>query len=399
MNSPIQETAILIADALELNSLIALYTINSWWKDFLDTPYVIQKILDKYELVFHGEFPKLGDIVAVMDRKDPSRLCKSETMYECLLKAIETKDNYVFDVLFDVTSYEKNYEQDFNDYFKRNYNRDEFITYLIIYAAKYSNLYVLEQLPKYYEGGDADLINPFGFEYTVGPIDYNKYIDIVVYLAIRFKNVNIVKAYIKGKPIKNSNKPFHGFPIHELVKSDIPDRVLSKILRLILEYNPSDFGTHADEDIEILDTQNKKASLFVLVQALAQYIDRSKTYKINYVEDVYYEFLDFLSDNNVSLIDSINYLETIIRTESENEIKAIHYATISTLNNIEIDKQILDELPTSKDLYFAFRGFFYLCYSNKYTIDHITYLLIQEGASYRAIKMAKKLINMVTDKL
>jgi hypothetical protein len=402
MDKPANEIGIVLINAFSLEDLVTFYNINNWWQKFLDTPYIVRNIANKYS-VHINKRTKFRDIVTALDIKDPSRLCKSMSLYECLLKSIRTKDNYLLNVLFKQSfdMYKKEFETKENPRFK---DIDEFLIFLIKYAIDNNNLYAIERFGEYQS-----------YYRTVRPdqrffpfIDAEKYtIDIVTYLAIVYQNIDYIKAYLNG--MKTHDNEFISYPIDDIVSDDyVPDNTLSKILRILFE-NAGELAQYKyigqspifnwDKCMALLLTQDKKLSYAVLVDAKQQYenFGLKRLYYIPYYKfnNLYYDLFEFLLSESVTMVDVIKFLIYILKSGTKKEKKTIHTAVVNILTNSRkwTGPSYLD------DLYFSVRGLLLLCYEPSYSSEEIIDILQNECASGRSINMAIQLINAFNNKL
>jgi hypothetical protein len=223
--------------------------------------------------ITYTEDNKLANIIKQLDLIDPSRLYQSIGKYECLLKSIKNKNNYVFDILFESIPFEMYVDEFLESNSKLCLDKRDMCFFLIDYAAKHNNLHSIQKLTKYYY---PTWISENFSQY----INFPNNIDIIAYLAIKYQDVNIIKANVKRK------YGYIGFPLYYVVDDDsIPDLILSKILQVMLQYNNNGFINQRDETILKLMILNKTVSMQILIQAKKQYDEWYKRFEILYINE------------------------------------------------------------------------------------------------------------------
>jgi len=94
-----------LIEQLGVNELIHLYVTESYWKNYLDEQVTLNNLATKYKFDHGLEVSSFPEFVRRYDQKTIYRLCLDRygicDCIQCLIKHIENKNYYAFDVIFD----------------------------------------------------------------------------------------------------------------------------------------------------------------------------------------------------------------------------------------------------------------------------------------------------------
>jgi uncharacterized membrane protein len=406
LNYSVYDTIEQVISYLSIDELITLYNTNNSWKNILNSSNIISLIAFHNNIT--GPFETFAQISHFL--KNPNyyeNMCnKWSTKLQCLLNAIENKNNILFYFLIksmSVNIFIKDYINDyFNNYVKpmlpMPFLNDDglflnFIVFLVEKSIENNNTYAISKLAKLVPSGvySAWTFNPSCYKKsnscTIGGLFNN--VDYITYLLYKYKSVEIMRLYFKEI---NQKPGIYYVYINVLVLDNISnDKQTNHYLNIL--FNIIDFKMSFKDwmrSIKTLQEKKKTQCLLTLIENRAKYA--RKSFK---KPALYNLFIDYLILYNIQSVQQtlanthilhyINYLISIVDNITNADKIALHNAVKSIFNLVNPDKNVL--------VYFPFRGFLLLCYEPKYSLIEILHKIAIEGADGVAIDMTKDLID------